>query len=660
MSRFHGLFVLASLSMVLGCGGGGGGGNSSATPTASSPPTISLTATTESLELGNSFTLNWSASDASSCQASNDWEGSKSLSGAESLTPSQEGVFQYSLTCTNSNGQTTKQIAVSVIDPDALFKLKVIDGYIEGANVFVDFNWNLQQDPGEPSATDDGEGNYTFSYRNEEFAAINDVSFDCAQNRVQVAEVPIGAIDADRGVVEEPFTLYYVPGGAFSNSGSGQALTNNLINISPFTGLFLDIVAEKKEELGYGSIDLADGCSAQANSLGESVITEVKTFVDDLQSKYGVSLLDLYEDYLDANNAQRAAKAEKVVNYLKASEGIKNAISSRHSTSLPDGYVPYVGLSRVASERLFGNEEFALLEVSVGVYFEGEADDEGWYPAESLHASELKLLEDGNIVDYTCSPEGLVNCTRYEPTYENILNSLKSFVSYGSFKNESLISNVTVSSQYREERTNSADGVLECTSMAQLIFDESLAVCEAIGCPTSADYQLQVNHNLGFTYPAQCDEIDSSFLYALIDEKNQFATPNAEGNSREIYNVQYSLKPDSQIYGDPPVEFLGSDRKGVDYVETHEKISALFIKMEDLGPKIALLIDGEFISLSRTTFDEQGEEKSRYDYVVTNASTICKEQSWNGDNVWVVDKSTEGTEAYNACLSLINNFTFSN
>ena len=146
----------------------------------------------------------------------------------------------------------------------------------------------------------------------------------------------------------------------------------------------------------------------------------------------------------------------------------------------------------------------------------------------------------------------------------------------------------------------------------------------------------------------------------MIDEKNQFATPNTEGNSREIYNVQYSLKPDSQIYSNPPVEFLGSDRKGVDYVETHEKISDLFVKIENLDAKVALLIDGEFISLSRTTFDEQGEEKSRYDYVVTNNSTICKEQSWNADNIWVVDKSTEGSEAYNACLSLISSFSFSN
>ena len=50
---------------------------------------------------------------------------------------------------------------------------KVIDGYIQGANVYIDFNWNLQQDEGEPSAVDNGNGDYEFPYKNGEFDARN-------------------------------------------------------------------------------------------------------------------------------------------------------------------------------------------------------------------------------------------------------------------------------------------------------------------------------------------------------------------------------------------------------------------------------------------------------------------------------------------------------
>ena len=33
-----------------------------------------------------------------------------------------------------------------------IFKTKVIDGYITGANIYIDNNWNFQQDENEPSA----------------------------------------------------------------------------------------------------------------------------------------------------------------------------------------------------------------------------------------------------------------------------------------------------------------------------------------------------------------------------------------------------------------------------------------------------------------------------------------------------------------------------
>ena len=36
----------------------------------------------------------------------------------------------------------------------------VVDGYVTGANVFVDFNFNLQQDEGEPSAIFNADSSY--------------------------------------------------------------------------------------------------------------------------------------------------------------------------------------------------------------------------------------------------------------------------------------------------------------------------------------------------------------------------------------------------------------------------------------------------------------------------------------------------------------------
>ena len=652
---FGSLVLLASFA---GCGGGGGNENSDQEPIAR-PPTVTLASTAETIELGGSFTLNWSAVSSTACEASVGWDGNKESSGAQSITPTSVGTYRYVLTCSNADGSTLKDVSVEVIDTDTLFRVKVIDGYIDGANVFVDFNWNLRQDEDEPSAVNDGEGNYSFPKNGGEFAAINEASFECARNRIQVAEVPIGAIDQDRGLVEEAFTMFYIPGGLPLSSGNSEALPSEGINISPFTGLFLDIVAEEKTRLGIEAIELADGCASEANLLAEGVISSVKSFVQSLESNYAITLAALYEDYLASNNAERAAKAEKIVNFLKAADGIKQSIITRHSSNLPEGYKPYVGLSKAASDRLFGSQEIKLLEVSVGLYFDGQPDSENWYPSEILQATELKLLENGQIVDFACSLDGLESCTTLEPDYENIINSLKSYVSYSGFKNETLLSGVTVTSQIREEIDSSASDSVRCDSVAQLIYDEPLAVCEAIGCPSKAEYQVQINHNLGFSYPDRCDQINESFLYAFIDEKHQWAQPNSDGNSREILSVQYSLNLNSEVYPSLPVDFLGDQVKEIDHQNVYEFIKTLFVQMDETAIAVyaLLLKENEFLNLARTTFDGGGSEKERFDYIVTDSATSCREQTWNSEEGWSVKALTEGAAAFAACAEFIGDFS---
>ena len=73
------------------------------------------------------------------------------------------------------SGGSSAISGVNANDNEPLVSAKVIDGYIQGANVYIDFNWNLQQDEGEPSAVDNGNGDYEFPYKNGEFDAIDDV-----------------------------------------------------------------------------------------------------------------------------------------------------------------------------------------------------------------------------------------------------------------------------------------------------------------------------------------------------------------------------------------------------------------------------------------------------------------------------------------------------
>ncbi|MBU1110636.1 cohesin domain-containing protein, partial [Patescibacteria group bacterium] len=69
---------------------------------------------------GNSATLSWTSQRATSCQASGDWLGIKSLSGLEE-TDSLTSDKSYILTCTGSGGETSDEVAVLVEEEIELY-----------------------------------------------------------------------------------------------------------------------------------------------------------------------------------------------------------------------------------------------------------------------------------------------------------------------------------------------------------------------------------------------------------------------------------------------------------------------------------------------------------------------------------------------------------
>ncbi|SVD12123.1 uncharacterized protein METZ01_LOCUS364977, partial [marine metagenome] len=134
-------------------------------------------------------------------------------------------------------------------DGSAILPTAVIDGYISGANVFVDMNWNLVQDDGEPSATENTTSQ-TYDFLPSEFAAVNDFTESCAVNRPRIAEVPVGAEDSTRGTVTEAYTMLYFP----------SALDSfEKVNVTPFTTLFTGYVLDA---VGTTTIAVADSCGS--------------------------------------------------------------------------------------------------------------------------------------------------------------------------------------------------------------------------------------------------------------------------------------------------------------------------------------------------------------------------------------------------------------
>ena len=112
--------LLAScLPLLAACGGGGGGGGGDSPnnppPVQPIPPTVTLTAQPGTIVTGDSTTLTWSSTGATSCTASGSWSGARATSGSEKVTPQQS--TQYSLTCSNANLSATQNVLVTVALP---------------------------------------------------------------------------------------------------------------------------------------------------------------------------------------------------------------------------------------------------------------------------------------------------------------------------------------------------------------------------------------------------------------------------------------------------------------------------------------------------------------------------------------------------------------
>jgi hypothetical protein len=79
----------------------------------STPPTVTLTAAPLAVNSGDSSTLTWNSTGATSCTASGGWSGSKATSGTAS-TGAITANTTYTLSCTGSSGTTQASVTVTV------------------------------------------------------------------------------------------------------------------------------------------------------------------------------------------------------------------------------------------------------------------------------------------------------------------------------------------------------------------------------------------------------------------------------------------------------------------------------------------------------------------------------------------------------------------
>ena len=174
MSRYY-PHLLILILFITSCGGGGGGGGGSSEPITPAP-TVSISLSSSSIVLGESVTINWSSSNATGCTATGSWSGSKATSGTETTTPTGVGFFNYGISCSGSGGSRSTSVGLEVYrQTDGVS----VDGYIRGAEIFIDKNNNFTVDAGdENTTTSDNDGKFTIKYDDGNLVSLGGIDLD--------------------------------------------------------------------------------------------------------------------------------------------------------------------------------------------------------------------------------------------------------------------------------------------------------------------------------------------------------------------------------------------------------------------------------------------------------------------------------------------------
>ena len=231
-----------------------------------------------------------------------------------------------------------------------VLKTKVIDGYISGANIFIDLNWNLTQDTNEPSAYEDTENN-EYYFEIDDFSSIVDFTVECARDRPRVAEIPVGAVDSERGTVEDQYEMYFFPYyGSTGEQGEYRA------NVTPLTSLFMSYISDN---LGNPSIEDTNGCQTEANNIGEVVIDKVLEVMNQLSSRFEIDVVTFYDDFIESGDEQLKAYGEQIVDFLKVTNKVSYLLEQEYQIDMR------TQLDTKLVETILSGETFDIVEFAL-------------------------------------------------------------------------------------------------------------------------------------------------------------------------------------------------------------------------------------------------------------------------------------------------------
>jgi len=528
-------------------------------------------------------------------------------------------------TSDNSNPEITESniVPINLTYWESAQKFKVIDGYVEGANVFVDWNFNNIQDDGEVSAywmgvTEPYEVCNSWDVENDTCAAtmlvdppdnyywwiddsvippqaildelemtkeewlleafpdyggsptfvntgIDNFSSDCFNNTLKIADVPIGAYDSIRGQVTKPYKLYLSYG--YFNQ------TLKFSNITPFSTLLL-----KSIENANIPSDIAKACSTEWWDVITPHVDKIETLLDLMWTNLGIDRFFFFDDFIVSNDENKILQAERIVDHLSVIYDIREIIKEKNNLSVIHDRLNNETLSYILSNPNFTSVEFDLLAEEVA--------QDGW--RKRIHYNDLNINAKGQL---------LLNENPIELNYENIAiaSSLHSIQNVYAGSNE----------LFDYELIDSYTTLHNSSSEREILTKKSIVYLD--------NYINQISNDI---YNFMEKEDSLNFIISINNKSNKLIPFNVD--EIVINEDQVSVNDIYQILVDLPLQW---------------------ILIEDLQN---LMMDGDTITIQKD-FDEK---TVAYMYSNTYSECIIYEET--------LDKminSEIGEEAFNLCNS---------
>ena len=475
------------------CGGGGGGGSE---PSAPAPQniTVSLTSSADSAEVNSSITLTWSSTLATICSASGAWSGSKGTSGSESITIGVGGSNTFSLSCSATGANSGS--ASTTVNGLRYFDGKVFDGYIRGAEVFVDTNDNLTVDANEASVSTDNQGDFTkLLYNNGTLVSIGGIDSDTGADLSKLTLVhKLEGYAASK--LASPFTtlIAYMSDASTINAALGIDASIDLLTTDPIPNLgegIYDLMYEKGNQLTVLSYTLQN----HSNAVDGTSELYFQAIADQLEESYAANQVTVdIEDSVFISNVINKVETASDTTF---SSDVKTNLNTVLSSTIPLLKV-YADSSTTSSVQRFA---FSTLQ--------NDVQDSTVMIG---NASSTLLKYENNVFEYVATDQGIDEAT-INPDY-NFAPSITSSASFSAAENQTAIGSVTATDADGDSLTYSISGSeINISSSGVLTF------------ASAPDYETKNSYTATVTVSDGTDSVTQAITVNITDVDE--AVPNS-------------------------------------------------------------------------------------------------------------------------------------